>query len=122
MVALVVGLLGIFMAYAVYIRKWITAEKLGKFFGPLYTMVFRKYYFDELYENIIVKLAMMKYLFTWFTTFDSKGVDGAVNGVSDTVMSGGKVIRQAQTGQLQLYGLFIVIGVAIIGICVYIFG
>ena len=121
-VALVVGLLGIFAAYAIYIKKWITAESLGKFFGPLYTVVFRKYYFDEFYEGIIVKLLAMRYLFTGFTVFDEKGVDGAVNGVSDTVMSGGKAIRQAQTGQLQLYGLFIVIGVAIIGICVYIFG
>jgi len=121
-VALVVGLFGIFMAYAVYIKKWITAESLGKFFGPLYTLVFRKYYFDEFYENIIVKRVLMKGLFTGFTVFDSKGVDGAVNGVSEVVMSGGRAIRQAQTGQLQLYGLFIGIGVAIIGICVYIFG
>ncbi len=120
--ALLVGLFGIFMAYVIYIRKWITAERLGKFFGPLYTLVFRKYFFDELYENIIVKLVLMKKLFTGFTVFDSKGVDGAVNGVSDVVMSGGRAIRRAQTGQLQLYGLFIGIGVAIIGICMYIFG
>ena len=64
----------------------------------------------------------MKKLFTGFTVFDNKGVDGAVNGVSEVVMSGGRAIRQAQTGQLQLYGLFMIIGVAIIGICVFIFG
>ncbi len=120
--ALIVGLFGIFTAYAIYIKKWITAERLGKFFGPFYTLVFRKYFFDELYENIIVKLVMMKWVFTGFTQFDSKGVDGAVNGVSDVVISGGQAIRRAQTGQLQLYGLFIGIGVAIIGICMYIFG
>jgi len=120
--ALIVGLFGIFMAYAVYIKKWITAESLGKFFGPLYTLVFRKYFFDEFYENIIVKLVLMKKLFTGFTVFDNKGIDGAVNGVSEVVVSGGRAIRHAQTGQLQLYGLFIGIGVAIIGICVFIFG
>ncbi|MBN1176360.1 MAG: NADH-quinone oxidoreductase subunit L [Dehalococcoidales bacterium] len=120
--ALVVGLFGIFMAYVIYCGKWIKAEMMGKIFGPLYTLVFRKYYFDEFYEGIIVKLLAMRYLFTGFTLFDNKGIDGAVNGVSDTIMSGGKAIRRAQTGQLQLYGLFIVIGVAIIGICVYIFG
>ena len=121
-VALLVGLLGIFAAYAVYIKRWITAESLGRFFGPVYTLVYRKYFFDELYENIIVKLVLMKNLFTGFTLFDSKGVDGAVNGASDVIISGGKAIRRAQTGQLQLYGLFIGIGVAIIGICVYVFG
>ena len=120
--ALLVGLFGIFMAYVIYIKKWISAESLGKFFGPIYTLVFRKYYFDELYENIIVKLVLMKNLFTGFSLFDSRGVDGAVNGVSEVVTSGGRAIRHAQTGQLQLYGLFIGIGVAVIGICVYIFG
>ena len=73
-------------------------------------------------QNIIVKLVLMKNLFTGFSLFDSKGVDGAVNGVSDVITSGGRAIRHAQTGQLQLYGLFIGIGVAVIGICVYIFG
>jgi NADH-quinone oxidoreductase subunit L len=120
--SLAVALLGIFSAYAVYLKRWITAEKIGKFFGPLYGIVRDKYYFDELYENIIVKLALVKGLFTGFQLFDSKGVDGAVNGAADIVVRGGKAIRQAQTGQLQLYGLFIIIGIAIIGICMLLFG
>jgi NADH-quinone oxidoreductase subunit L len=81
----------------------------------------RKYFFDELYENIIVKKLLMGGLFTGFTSFDNKGVDGAVNGVSDVVISGGKAVRRAQTGQLQLYGLFIALGLVIIGLCVYFF-
>ena len=121
-IALVVGLFGIFMAYVIFCAKWITAESVGRAFGPLYTLVFRKYFFDELYENLIVKLALMKGLFTGFTLFDNKGVDGAVNGVSDVIISGGRAIRHAQTGQLQLYGLIMGIGVAIIGLCVYFFG
>jgi len=123
--ALMVGLFGIFMAYVIYCRGWIKSELMGKIFGPLYTLVYRKYFFDELYENIIVKLVVMKGLFTGFTLFDSKGIDGAVNGVSDAVMGGGRAIRHAQTGQLQLYGLFIGIGIVmivIISLCVYFFG
>jgi len=42
--------------------------------------------------------------------------------VSDVVMSSGRAIRHAQTGQLQLYGLFIGGGIAIISLCVYFFG
>jgi NADH-quinone oxidoreductase subunit L len=120
--SLLVALLGIFAAYAVYIKRWVTADSLGKVFGPLYKLVVNKYYFDHLYENIIVKLALIKGLFTGFSLFDSKGVDGAVNGVAGVVATGGKAIRRAQTGQLQLYGLFIGIGVAIITICVLIWG
>jgi NADH-quinone oxidoreductase subunit L len=69
-----------------------------------------------------VKLALIKGLFNGFEIFDRRGVDGAVNGVSDVVTSGGRALRKVQTGQLQLYGLFIGIGVAVIVLCVYLFG
>ncbi len=122
LISLLVALCGIFSAYAVYMRRWITAESIGKVFGPLYDMVRDKYYFDELYENVIVKLGLVKGLFIGFKLFDEKGVDGAVNGTADIVVRGGKAIRQAQTGQLQLYALFIGIGIAVITICVLIWG
>jgi NADH-quinone oxidoreductase subunit L len=122
LVSLLVALLGIFAAYAVYIRRWVTADSLGRFFGPLYKLVFNKYFFDQLYENIIVKLALVKGLFTGFSLFDSRGIDGAVNGTASVVIAGGRAARRAQTGQLQLYGLFIGLGVAIIAICVLVWG
>jgi NADH-quinone oxidoreductase subunit L len=122
LLSLLVALLGIFSAYAVYLKKWVTAESIGKVFGPLYKLVYHKYFFDELYENIIVKLVLMKNLFTGFKLFDEKGIDGAVNGAGEIITVGGKAIRRAQTGQLQLYGLFIGIGLAIIAICVLIWG
>ncbi|MFC1902120.1 proton-conducting transporter membrane subunit [Chloroflexota bacterium] len=120
-IALLVGLFGIFMAYVIYNKQWIKPEVMGKIFGPLYTLVYRKYYFDELYENIIVKLILLKGLFTGFTLFDTKGVDGAVNGAADVIIGSGKAIRHAQTGQLQLYGLFIGLGVVVIALCVLLF-
>jgi NADH-quinone oxidoreductase subunit L len=122
LISLVVALLGILAAYLIYLKRWITAESVGKVFGPLYTLVSRKYFFDELYENIIVKLALVKGLFTGFQLFDSKGVDGAVNGAGSIITSGGKAIRRVQTGQLQLYGLFIGIGLAVLAICVLLWG
>jgi NADH-quinone oxidoreductase subunit L len=122
LISLLLALFGIFCAYAVYLKKWVTAESLGKAFGPLYKLVYNKYFFDVLYENIIVKLALIKGLFNGFEIFDRRGVDGAVNGVSTVVMGGGRAIRRAQTGQLQLYGLFIGLGVVVIALCVYFFG
>jgi NADH-quinone oxidoreductase subunit L len=122
LISLLVALFGIFSAYAVYNKQWLKAETFGKVFGPLYKLVYNKYFFDVLYENIIVKLALIKGLFNGFEIFDRRGVDGAVNGVSAIVVSGGRAIRKAQTGQLQLYGLFIGLGVVIIALFVYLFG
>jgi hypothetical protein len=68
-----------------------------------------------------VRYAMMRGLFRVFQGFDSYGVDGAVNGSAMSLRAGGKAIRTAQTGQLQLYGLFIGVGIIAIIISVLVF-
>ncbi len=122
LISLAVAGLGIFLAYAIYSAKWLSAEQIGSRFKPLYTLFYRKYWFDELYENVIVKRVLLNGLFTAFQKFDSSGVDGAVNGIANGVTAGGRAIRHAQTGQLQLYGLFISIGIVAIVLCLYLFG
>jgi len=62
---------------------------------------------------------------SWITplnAFYHLGVDGAVNGVADGAIAGGRAIRRMQTGQLQLYGLVIGIGIVAIVLVLYIFG
>jgi len=121
-ISLILAGLGILLAYAMYSAKWLSAERIGSMFKPIYTLFYRKYWFDELYENIIVKLALIKGLFAGLQGFDTYGVDGAVNSIADGAMATGKAIRKAHTGQLQLYGLFIGIGIIVIILCFYFFG
>ncbi len=121
-ISLILAGLGILLAYAMYSKSWISAERVGGMFKPLYTLFYRKYWFDELYENIIVKNALLKGLFASFEQFDNRVVDGAVNGVADGAIASGRAIRYAQTGQLQLYGLFIGIGILAIVFVIYFFG
>jgi NADH-quinone oxidoreductase subunit L len=121
-IALIVALLGIFLAYAIYSVKWISAEKLGGLFKPIYSIFFNKYWFDTLYEKLFVNSALLGGLFSMFQSFDNRVVDGAVNGTADITVKSSKAIRQTQTGQLQLYALTIGIGVVAIIICVFLFG
>jgi len=121
-VSLILAGLGILLAYAMYSVNWLSAEQMGRRFSPLYNLFQRKYWFDELYENIFVGKALINGFFAGLQQFDTYGVDGAVNGVANTTMAGGRAIRRAQTGQLQLYGLFIGIGVLAIILCLYFFG
>ena len=81
LISLIVALLGIFLAYAMYLKKWISAEKIGKAFKPLYTLLYRKYFMDELYENVFVKTILYNGIFKAMAMFDSSVVDGTVNGV-----------------------------------------
>jgi NADH-quinone oxidoreductase subunit L len=118
-ISLILAGLGILLAYAMYSKKVISPERIGSMFKPIYTMFYRKYWIDELYEGAIVRTALMNRLFTWFQAIDSKGIEGIVNGLANGTVAGGKAIRQTQTGQLQLYGLFIGLGIILILLVMY---
>ncbi len=120
--SLILAGLGILLAYAIYSARWLSAERIGSLFSPLYTLLNRKYFFDELYEGVFVRRSLMGGLFAGLQYFDTRAVDGTVNGVASATVAGGRAIRQAQTGQLQLYGLFIGIGILAIVLSVYFFG
>ncbi len=122
LISLIVAGSGILLAYAMYSAKWLSPERIGSIFKPFYTLFLRKYWFDELYENIIVKISLIGGIFAGLEKIDTYGVDGVVNGVADGAMAGGRAVRRVQTGQLQLYGLFVGIGVVAIVLVLYIFG
>jgi len=121
-ISLIIAGLGILLAYAMYSARWISPEKIGEVFKPVYNLFFNKYWMDALYENIIVKTSLLNGLFAGCQWFDTRVVDGTANGVADTTINAGKAVRRAQTGQLQLYALVIGLGVVAIVACVLIFG
>jgi len=120
--SLILAGLGILLAYALYSAKRLSPERIVSRVSSLHTLLSRKYWFDEVYENIIVGRILNGGLFAGLQLFDSKGVDGVVNGVADGAVATGSAIRRAQTGQLQLYGIAIGVGILVISICLYIWG
>ncbi len=120
--SLVLAGAGIFLAYAIYSAKWLSAESLRWRFAPLYTLFSRKYWLDELYERIFVIRLLVNGLFAALHWFDDHVVDGAVNGVAGGPIAAGRVIRRLQTGQLQAYAIAIFLGVLAIIACILIFG
>jgi NADH-quinone oxidoreductase subunit L len=94
-----------------YSAKWISPERVGKVFAPLYTLFSRKYYLDELYEQVFVVRILQNGIFRLIELFDIYVVDGIVNGVANITVVGSSTFRRLQTGQLQSYGLAIVLGV-----------
>ena len=110
-VSLIFGFAGILLAYAIYGRKLLSAESIGKSLGPIYTLLIRKYFIDELYERIFLMRFLVDGVFVVLGWIDAHIVDGAVNGVAMVTMTGGKVMRRLETGQLQVYGLAIFVGI-----------
>jgi NADH-quinone oxidoreductase subunit L len=112
---------GILLAYAIYSKKWLSAESLRRAFAPLYTLFARKYWLDELYERVFVVRILLDGIFAALHWFDDHIVDGAVNGIAGGTVAVGRVVRKAETGQLQAYGLAIFIGILAIIACLFIF-
>jgi NADH-quinone oxidoreductase subunit L len=122
LISLVVAILGIFLAYAMYSAKWISADAIGKFFKPLYVLFSRKYFMDELYENVIVRTILLNGICRALAFFDAHIIDGVVNSIARGTAGAGKSMRYAQSGQLQSYVIAIALGIVAIVICVVIFG
>ncbi|TAK61584.1 MAG: NADH-quinone oxidoreductase subunit L [Dehalococcoidia bacterium] len=100
----VLALAGIGLAYVVYEAKAISAESLRRAFGPVHTLVSRKYYMDELYEDGVVRRGLYGVLCAAAQWFDTNVVDGAVNGAGSVTRRVGDGLRWVQSGSVQAYG------------------
>jgi NADH-quinone oxidoreductase subunit L len=95
---------GIGLAYAVYEAKAISAASLQKMWGPVHTLVARKYYMDDLYEGLIVRDGLYNFVTRIGQWFDTNIVDGAVNGAATVARRAGDSLRWVQSGSVQAYG------------------
>jgi NADH-quinone oxidoreductase subunit L len=108
----VAGVLGIAVAWWMYIRDRRVPAALAARHRPLYEFLLNKWYFDELYDLLFVRPAMRLGRQLW------KGGDGRIiDGLGPDGVSAG-VIRLArravvlQTGYVYHYAFAILIGVA----------
>ncbi len=98
------ALLGIGLAYAIYEAKLVRAEELRKIWGPLATLVERKYYLDDLYEGLVVRDGLYNVVCAVAQWFDTHVVDFAVNGAGQVTRKAGDTLRRVQSGSVQAYG------------------
>lgn len=113
-ISILAGLSGIFLAWYIYILKPFIAERLQNRFQKIYSLLWNKYFFDELYNNLFVKptLWIAKTAVDKFT--DRKIIEGIVNGIPKLCYISGSELRKLQTGYLQHYAILMVIGLCII--------
>jgi NADH-quinone oxidoreductase subunit L len=119
-VSVAVGLAGLGLAWLIYSRHAIRSEDVSRRLAPLQTLLDHKYYMDDLYEGVILKRVLLGGIVVLTDAWDRYVIDGAVNSVAALVRGVSQQLRLAQTGQAQLYGAAIFIGVvaAIAGILI----
>ena len=98
------ALAGVGLAYAVYQAKTISADSLQKIWGPVHTLVARKYYMDDLYEGLIVREGLYNFTTRVGQWVDTNIIDGAVNGAATVTRRAGDGLRWVQSGSFQAYG------------------
>ncbi|HWF46802.1 MAG TPA: NADH-quinone oxidoreductase subunit L [Bryobacteraceae bacterium] len=104
------GIAGILLALFLYVMRPALAESLRESAGPLYTLIYNKYYVDEIYNAIIVNpLKTVSRVVLW-RGVDDGVVDGGMNGLGRLVAGIGGLLRQLQSGSVRNYATWIMAG------------
>ena len=104
--------IGFAIAWQFYIRRPDIPVALARWFHPLYLFLLNKWYFDELYDAVLVRPTI------WLGRLLWKGGDGWLidgfgpDGVSARVLDVTRNVVRLQTGYLYHYALAMLIGVA----------
>jgi NADH-quinone oxidoreductase subunit L len=133
--SVMIALIGIVAAYRFYVQNPETADGLKERFSGAHSLLYNKYFVDELYDATFIKGTMKSSFGLW--AFDRRVVDGVVNGtgwatvfaswvsslldryvVDGAVNLVGRsseessfVFRRVQTGLVQNYALLMLAGV-----------
>jgi NADH-quinone oxidoreductase subunit L len=115
-------ILGFLLAFQMYIRRPDWPAKLAANQRPLYLFLLNKWYFDEIYDFIIVKPAIGMGRFLW-KRGDGAVIDGGINGVAlGIVPFFTRLAGRAQSGYIFTYVFAMVIGLAILLTWMTLFG
>jgi NADH-quinone oxidoreductase subunit L len=138
LIAFSTALAGFLLATVFYAWRFLRADEVQRQFSKIYTFLWHKWYFDELYNAIFVQPVLfisrrvsdfdrtvidrivngsavaVRGVATLDDKFDRLFVDGLVNWLAGLTYSVGISLRQLQTGRLRTYVMFIALGTVLL--------
>jgi NADH-quinone oxidoreductase subunit L len=106
----IVGLIGILIAWWFYIKRPDLPKKLAASMHGLYELLLNKYWVDELYAATIVRPLLWISTNVLWHTVDEGIIDGTVNGSARVAREAGGKLRELQSGNARSYASWVVIG------------
>ncbi|MFP4635598.1 MAG: NADH-quinone oxidoreductase subunit L [Nitriliruptoraceae bacterium] len=104
LMALAIGaaLLGIALAYLAYLRRDLELGRIAEpLSGPVAELMERRFFVDEAYEAVFTRFGgHLARLMVWF---DTRVIDGVVNGVGSVSVLVGRSSRRVQSGLVRGY-------------------
>ena len=138
MLALISAIIGMSLAYLLYVKKTIDPNQIRQQFSGVYDFLVDKWRFDSLYDAMFVapvhivsawcvsfdkgvldpilhSAANLTVLTSkWDRAFDETFVDGLVNLVGTVTLNVGNSLKVIQTGRLRQYVMWIAVGVIVL--------
>jgi NADH-quinone oxidoreductase subunit L len=111
--SVVAGLLGLAAAYWFYIARPEIPVNLAARFKGVYTLLWNKYYVDEIYSALFVAPGRRLALFLW-EVIDVQVIDGFANWLGHATASVSRALRGMQTGYARAYALVMLIGTVVV--------
>ena len=109
-----IAIAGIGIAFYFWIRNRRAADAMAVRMRGAYELLLHKYYVDEIYDATIVQPIKLISTGGLWRGLDVRAIDGAVNGVGQTIRAGSSVLRRAQTGSVRTYAASLFLGVVLI--------
>jgi len=111
--SIVVAVIGIAVAFVLYAKGSDKPAKIAHSLGGLYKATLNKFYIDEIWM-FVTKSIIFKWICIPIAWFDRHCVDGFMNGLAWTTQKVSSSIKGLQSGQVQFYAWFFVIGAIVI--------
>jgi NADH-quinone oxidoreductase subunit L len=109
-VSVAAGVIGIALAWLMYVARPAMADSLAARAKGLYTLIYNKYFVDEIYGAVVVTPVVSGSRAVLWKGFDVAVIDGAVNGVGSRARDIGGVLRRIQSGNIRSYATWVLFG------------
>jgi NADH-quinone oxidoreductase subunit L len=113
--SVLIGLLGIGIAFLMYKKESTIPDKLATTFKYTYKWAYNKFYMDEVYLFVTKKI-IFRYISQPVAWFDRHVVDATMNGIASVTQGVSFRIKGFQSGQLQKYGFVFITGAVLLAI------
>jgi NADH-quinone oxidoreductase subunit L len=109
-ISVAAGFIGILIAYVMYVAKPALADSFASSMKGLYTLVYNKYFVDEVYDATVVKPVVGGSREVLWKGIDVGVIDGIANGIGSRSKDIGGVLRLLQSGNIRSYAAWVLFG------------
>jgi NADH-quinone oxidoreductase subunit L len=121
-ISVAAGAIGILAAWWMYMARPGLADDFAGSVKGLYTLVYNKYFVDEIYDAAVVKPMVNGSRVVLWKGMDAGVIDGIVNGVGARARNVGGVLRLMQSGNVRSYATWVLFGSVVLIVAMSIAG